>query len=163
MTYVKDPFGRELFVNFDKMWVGFEDKLDKLTKVRSELNRNTANYPPYNIKKTGTNTYAIEIAVAGFSKDEIDIELNEGTLTIRGIESSNKNTDGYIFKGISSRAFTRTFELDDYIVVNGAEFVNGMLCVFLERVVPENLKPKKIEIKDSVTQIGTSTKQLLAE
>lgn len=163
MTYVKDPFGRDLFINFDKVWVGFEEKLDKLTKVRSELNKNIANYPPYNIKKTGDNSYAIEIAIAGFSKKDIDIELDRDKLTVKGHHNDNLDQNGYIFKGISNRAFTRTFELDDYIAVTGAEIIDGMLRVSLERVIPDNLKPKKIEIKDGYTSIGSVTKQLLAE
>lgn len=164
MTYVKDPLGRELFVNFDKVWVGFEDKLNKLTKVRGELSKTISNnYPPYNIKKTSDNTYAIEIAAAGFSKNDIEIHLDKDKLTITGNQHDTVDNSSYIFKGISTRAFTRTFELDDYIEVKAAELVNGMLCIALERVIPENLKPKKIEITDAPSLENSTSKKLLVE
>lgn len=161
MTHVKDPFGRDLFVNFDKIWVGFEDKVDRFSKVRNELSKNTFNYPPYNIVKTSESTYAIEIAVAGFSKDEIDIELDSDKITIKGGETKSTNPQtSYLYKGISNRAFTRTFELDDFIEVRGAELVDGMLRIVLERVIPESKKPKKVAIQDKF-QLPASDKQLL--
>lgn len=161
MTYLKDPFGRDLFVNFDKVWVGFEDKIDKMTRVRNELtkNINTA-YPPYNIVKMGEQVYAVEIAVAGFSKDDIDIEIDNSRLTIKGNNKNDTGESNYLFKGISNRAFTRTFELDEYIEVRGAEIVNGMLRVILEKVIPESRKSKKLAIQDSV-KLPASDKQLL--
>lgn len=164
MTYVKDPFGRDLFVNFDKVWVGFEEKIDRISKVRNELSKTTYNYPPYNIVKTSESTYAVEIAVAGFSKEDIDIELESDKITIKGNVKNESITaeTSYLYRGISNRAFTRTFELDDFIEVKGAQLVDGMLRVVLERVIPESKKPKKITIQGK-DQLPSSSKQLLVD
>lgn len=134
--------------DFDKFFVGFEDQFNKLAKLHDDLTKNIPNYPPYNIRKTGENTYAIEMAVAGFGQGEIDIEIDGGKLIIRGNTSSEDESESnYMFKGIANRAFTRTFALDDQIEVKDAELFNGMLKVALERIIPEHKKPKKVEVK----------------
>ena len=135
------------FKDFDKYFVGFEDQLNKFARIHDDLTKNIPNYPPYNIKKTGDNTYAIELAVAGFGKQDIEIELAEGKLIVKGVLGDNTE-DNFLFKGIANRAFTRTFALDDQIVVQDADMINGMLRIFLERIIPEHKKPKKIEVKD---------------
>ena len=149
------------FKDFDKYFVGFEDQLTKLAKVHDDLTKNIPNYPPYNIKKTGDNTYAIELAVAGFGKQDIEIELAEGKLIVKG-SLTDSTDDNFVFKGIANRAFTRAFALDDQIEVQDAEMINGMLRIFLERIIPEHKKPKKIEVKDKAEK-PKSKAQLLAE
>ena len=134
--------------DFDKFFVGFDDQFNKLAKLHDDMTKNIPNYPPYNIRKTGENTYAIEMAVAGFGQGEIDIEIDGGKLIVRGNTASEEEGESnYLFKGIAQRAFTRTFAIDDQIEVKDAELFNGMLKVFLERIIPEHKKPKKIEVK----------------
>ncbi len=160
MTYIKDVFGRDIFKDFDKFYVGFDDQFNKLAKIHDDLTKNIPNYPPYNIKKTGENTYVIELAVAGFGRQDIEIELADGKMTIKGKTANVDEGVGYLFKGIADRAFTRTFALEDQIEVKEAEMLNGMLRVFLERIIPEHKKPKKVEVKDKETK---TSKQLLTE
>lgn len=136
------------FKDFDKYFVGFEDQVNKLAKIHDDLTKNIPNYPPYNIKKTGDNTYAIELAVAGFGKQDVEIELADGKLIVKGNLTDNSE-ENFLFKGIANRAFTRTFALDDQIVVQDADMLNGMLRIFLERIIPEHKKPKKIEVKEA--------------
>ncbi len=151
MTFVKDVFGRDMFKDFDKVFVGFDDQINKMAKMHDDLTKSIPNYPPYNIKKTGDNTYVIELAVAGFAKQDIEIELADGKMLIKGnVQSDDADSmDNFLFKGIANRAFTRTFALDDQIEVKDAEMFNGMLKVFLERIIPEHKKPKKVEVKEA--------------
>lgn len=163
MTLGNITFGPQ-FKDMDKFFVGFDDTFNRIAKMHDDMTKNIPNYPPYNIKKTGDNTYVVELAVAGFGKQDIEIELNDGKMIVRGNVSSQEQEDNFLFKGIANRAFTRTFVLDDYIEVKNAEMFNGMLKVFLEKIIPEHKKPKKIEVND--TSEGTSkkqTKQLLTE
>ena len=125
--------------------IGFDRMFDRLF----DENVVTTNYPPYNIVKTSDEKYAIEIAIAGFSKDDIEIETKENTLVIKTSdkEEEDKNDVEYLHKGISARAFKRSFSLADDVVVKGATFENGLLIVDLERIIPEEKKPRKISIK----------------
>lgn len=143
--------------DFEKIFVGFDDQYRRLQRLHDDLTKNVPNYPPYNIRKTGENTYAIEIAVAGFGQSEIDIEIEGDKLLVRGNVSGETEATDYLFKGIASRAFTRSFALDDHIEVKNAEMFNGMLKIFLERIIPEEKKPKKVEVKTR------GQKQMLAE
>ena len=164
MTFVKDVFGRDMFKDFDKLYVGFDDQFNKMAKIHDDLTKAIPNYPPYNIKKTGDNTYVIEVAVAGFARQDIEIELADGKMLIKGNVQTNEAEENFLFKGIANRAFTRTFALDDQIEVQNAEMFNGMLKVFLERIIPEHKKPKKIEVKDTSEAKPKKTKpQLLTE
>lgn len=147
MTYLKDVFGKDLFAGFDKVWVGFDDQFAKLSKVHEDLAKSIPNYPPYNIKKTGDNTYVIEMAVAGFGEQNIEMTLDGDKLIVKGSIDSEGADENFLFKGIANRAFTRTFALDDQIEIQNAEMLNGMLQIFLERIVPESKKPRKIEVK----------------
>lgn len=149
-----------VFKDFEKHFVGFEDQINRLSKMHEDMTKGIPNYPPYNIKKTGENTYVIELAVAGFGKQDVEIELAEGKLIVKGSTSDNTN-DNYLFKGIANRAFTRAFALNDQVEVQDAEMINGMLRIFLERIIPEHKKPKKIEVKDSAKP--KSTKQMLVD
>lgn len=144
------------YKGFEKFFVGFDDQFNKLAKLHDDLTKNIPNYPPYNIRKTGDNTYMVELAVAGFAQTDIEIELDGDKLVIRG-NTSEEEGDNFLFKGIANRAFTRSFIVDDQIEVKNAEMLNGMLKIFLERIIPEHKKPKKIEVKTG------SSKQLLTE
>jgi molecular chaperone IbpA len=157
MTFV--PQLPQSFKDFDKFFVGFDDTYNRLAKMHDDLTKSIPNYPPYNIRKTSDNTYVIELAVAGFGKQEIDITLDDNKLVISG--NAKDDGDNFLFKGIANRAFTRTFALDDHIEIQDAALVNGMLKIALERIIPEHRKPKKIEVKESEGK--TSKRQLLTE
>ena len=166
MTFVKDVFGRDMFKDFDKLYVGFDDQFNKMAKIHDDLTKSIPNYPPYNIKKTGDTTYVIEVAVAGFARQDIEIELADGKMIIKGNANGADQEENFLFKGISNRAFTRTFALEDQIEVQDAAMLNGMLKIFLERIIPEHKKPKKIEVKDSEVSVKPTKKskpQLLTE
>lgn len=139
-VFPQDPF----FIGFDKMI----DKLSSATPGQS-------NYPPYNIIKTEENHYELQLAIAGFSKDELEIEVKDGVLHIEG-RKDIEDAKTYLHKGISARAFRRTFTLADTIVVNGADLADGILTITLENIIPEEKKAKKIAI-------GTAKQELLTE
>ena len=120
--------------------IGFEPILKRLSEI-SESFPKIPTYPPYNIKKVDENKYVIEIAVAGFGKQDIEVELQDGTLTVRGNVSSEEAD--YIYKGIAERAFTRQFTLADTVEVKNADLINGMLKIWLERFIPEEKKDRK--------------------
>jgi molecular chaperone IbpA len=103
----------------------------------------------------------IEIAVAGFSKEEIDITLEDNKLIVAG--NTKDDGDNFLFRGIANRAFTRIFALDDQIEIQDAALINGMLKIALERIIPEHKKPKKIEVNDVESKTKKSTKQFLTE
>jgi molecular chaperone IbpA len=135
------------FKDFDRFFIGFDEQFNQIAKLHDDLTKNIPNYPPYNIKKVGENHYTIEIAVAGFGQQDIDIEMNDGKLVVRGNIATDGEEDNFLFKGIANRAFTRTFALNDEIEVKDAEMFNGMLKIALERLVPEHKQPKKIPVK----------------
>ena len=107
------------------------------------------NFPPYNIVKTGDNKYDVELALAGFNKKDIDVTVEDGTLTIKSIvkEAKDKKEDGVIHKGIAKRYFSKSFTIADDVEVKGAELKDGLLKVSLERIIPESKKAKTISIK----------------
>lgn len=142
--------------DIDKFFVGFDEQWNRLQKLHDDVSKNIPNYPPYNIRKNDENHYTIEIAVAGFGQQDIDIEMTNGKLIVRGEMKTDESND-FLFKGIANRAFTRSFVLNDEIEVKDAEMFNGMLKIFLERLIPEQKKPKKIAVKSK------SEKQLLTE
>ena len=125
--------------------VGFDNIFDHFN-LHLE-NTRSVNYPPYNINKIDDFNWNIEIALAGFSKKDIDVSTAENQLTIKSIESDEKDDKDTIHRGISKRQFTRSFTLADDVVVNGAELKDGMLVIDLEKIVPEEKKPKTIKIK----------------
>lgn len=137
---------------------------DGLFKSLEDIAKVATSYPPYNIKKVSDTKYVIELAVAGFGKQDIDIEFLDGTLVIKGNTTLDTLTkDGvdvtYLHKGIAERAFTRTFKLADTVEIKNAELINGILKVWFEAFVPEK-KARKIDIKDENTK---SDSQLLTE
>jgi len=135
------------FKDIEKFFVGIDEQFNRLQKLHDDVTKNIPNYPPYNIRKTGDNTYTVELAVAGFGQSEIDIEIDGGKLIIRGNVSAENDTNDYLFKGIATRAFTRSFALDDQVEVKDAELFNGMINIALERLVPEEKKAKKVPVK----------------
>ena len=136
------------FKDFDKFFVGFEDSAKQLQTLHADLTKNIPNYPPYNIRKNDENSYTIEIAVAGFGQNEIDVEIDGGKLIVKGNVDASLDAleENFLFKGIATRAFTRAFAIDDHIEVKNAELFNGMLKIALERLVPEESKPKKVPV-----------------
>jgi molecular chaperone IbpA len=162
MTYNLLP---QAFKDFDKLFVGFDDQFSKLSKMHDDLTKHIPNYPPYNIRKVNDNTYVIEIAVAGFSKSEIEVEFADDKLIVSGNAQDDDSAD-WLYKGIATRNFTRTFALDDKIEIKGAALINGMLKIALEKIIPDHKKPKKIEVSDeptSVSEFASNNKQLLME
>jgi molecular chaperone IbpA len=126
----------------DPFYIGFDGIFNKM----HQLNKNTSNYPPYNLIKTGDDSYLIELAVAGFDEEDFDIELHNGVLTIKAEVKDSDDTANYLHKGIAARSFERKFTLADTIRVEGASLHQGMLHVRLENIIPEEKKPKKIAI-----------------
>ena len=137
--------------DMDKFLIGFDEQYNRLQKFHDDMTKNIPNYPPYNIIKIDENHYTIELAVAGFGQSDIDIEMENGKLTVRGNIKADEAADNFLFRGIANRAFTRAFALNDEVEVRDAELFNGMLKIFLERLTPETKKPKKIAVKAGKT------------
>ena len=123
--------------------VGF----DRLAQLMDSVGRVDADgYPPYNIERVGDNQYRITMAVAGFDKDEFNIEIKEQSLVVSGVKKPDDAERTFLHRGIAARSFERRFQLADYVEVKGAEFKNGLLHIDLERNLPERMKPRTIEI-----------------
>ena len=137
-----------LFDNFNKLTpyaVGFDHMFDQLGRYVTD-NVTSTGFPPYNIRKDGENHFVIEMALAGFSKKDIEVEVEDGTLSIRSVKEDTSEANSEIYRGIAYRKFVRKFTLADAVVVNGAELENGMLTINLERVIPEEKKPRTITV-----------------
>jgi len=137
-----------LLDNFNQLTpyaVGFDRVFDQLQNYASH-NATSSGFPPYNIRKEGEFSYVIDMALAGFSKNDIEVEVADGLLTVRSVKENEENEES-IYRGISYRKFNRKFTLADEIVVKDASLENGMLVISLERIVPEEKKPRKIKIK----------------
>jgi molecular chaperone IbpA len=130
-----------LFPQFERWAIGFDPLFDTFKQISSDVK--IGGYPPYNIYKD-KDTYTLELAVAGFSKDDIKITVQELTLTVEGAVEAVKGE--YVHKGIATRDFKQEFALAEYVVVRGAELKDGMLKIVLEKELPEEKKPKTIEI-----------------
>jgi molecular chaperone IbpA len=124
--------------------IGF-DRLARLVDTAA-ASQDAQSYPPYNIEKTGDDTYRLTMAVAGFRPEDLDLTVKENTLVVSGRVSNDGPKAEILYRGIAGRAFERRFVLADHIVVEGADVQNGLLHVGLKRVVPEALKPRKIMI-----------------
>ena len=130
--------------------VGFDSIFDEFDRMLESSDRYSSNYPPYNINKLSENDYKIEVALAGYSKDDIELELKENTLTVRNKNKEkviNGENNGLIHKGISTRQFERSFTISEDIKVKNADLRNGLLNIELERIIPEDKKSRLIEIK----------------
>ena len=125
--------------------IGFDRIFDDLNRTLASSHINPA-YPPYNISKLDDTHYIVEVAVAGFRENELDVELREGVLTVKGEQVKPENEPQYLHKGISARNFTRTFTLAENMEVRGATVTNGILAIALEHIIPEEKQPKKIAI-----------------
>ena len=123
--------------------VGFDRLADLLETATVDA---AAGYPPYNIERTDENAYRIDIAVAGFRPDELDIEVKENLLTVIGRKTANDEPRRYLHRGLAERNFERRFQLADYVVVSDANLADGLLSISLKRELPEALKPRRIEI-----------------
>jgi molecular chaperone IbpA len=129
----------------DPFFIGWDRHFQDLEKVM----HNSTNYPPYNLVEVSEDTYMIELALAGFKKEDISVEQEKNVLTIKG--SSEEDENKYIHKGIGARAFTRTFSLSEYMNVTAVVMENGILRVLIVKLVPEEARPKTFEILDSFT------------
>jgi molecular chaperone IbpA len=124
--------------------IGFDHLRDRLHNI--ETINNTGNYPPYNIIKHDAENWSIELAVAGFKRSELDIELAEGILTVTAKTESSDDELEYVHRGLAKRAFTRKWTLADDVLVRDAALTDGVLSIKLERIIPEEKKPRKIDI-----------------
>ena len=122
--------------------IGLDSIFDSLLGT---MEHNQTNYPPYNIVKSDDDNYTIELAIAGFGQGDIDIQVKEGELIIKGEKSEDEESQ-YLHHGIGTRKFTRTFNLAEYVEVKSADVENGILKIALERNIPEAMKPKSIAI-----------------
>ena len=127
--------------------VGFDDLFDHFNNTLEYTVKQPTSYPPYNINKLDDFNYQIEMALAGFSKADIDIKYADNQLTIKSVDSEDKEEKETLHRGISKRKFSRTFTLAEDMKVNGAELKDGMLLIHLEKIVPEEKKPRTIDIK----------------
>lgn len=134
-------FALDLFK--DPFFIGFNRELERFGNLHKV---NSQSYPPYDLVKLDEDTYRLSIAIAGFSKDNIDVTVDNGTLIVKGeiVESTEAEV---VHKGIATRKFTRSFALGEYMEVTGADMKDGMLHISIDRIVPEEKKPKTIKIK----------------
>ena len=146
LTY-KPPFTRNA--------LGFESFFDEMNRFLTSEEVNSG-YPPHNLIKVGDDKYLVEIAVSGFMQDELDVSIKDGYLIIKGEKAQKEEDVSYIYKGIGTRNFTKSFKIADTINVVGAEIKDGILRIALVNVVPEHMRERKIEI-------GTISQQLLTE
>jgi len=136
-------------------WIGFDQLFDRLQNMNLAPSSEPG-YPPYNVERTGEDTYRISLAVAGFEPDNLTITAEPGHLVVTG-NKPHKEVADYLYQGIAMRAFERHFNLADYVKVSGARMENGLLVIDLVREVPETLKPRKIQIANTnqAPQIGS--------
>jgi|TARA_Y100001972_G_C7572341_1_gene287234 molecular chaperone IbpA len=135
---------RPVTVGFDNMFDHFESMFDG-----DVFSVPTVNFPPYNIVKTGDFTYDVELALAGYSKEDITVDYADNLLTVKSIKKSDesKDEDGVLHRGIAKRYFSKAFTIADDVEVKGAELKDGLLKISMERIVPEGKKPRSIDIK----------------
>ena len=142
-----------IFNQLRPVTVGFDNVFDHFERMIDDHNFNTmtaTNFPPYNIVKTGEYTYDVELALAGFSKDDIEVHYENNMLTVKSKQkekSEAKDSDGVIHRGISKRWFSKSFTIADDVEIKGAELKDGLLKVSMERIVPEGKKARSIEVK----------------
>lgn len=142
------------FAPFRRSTVGFDRLFDMMES--SGLGNGGENYPPFDLIRTGENDYRIELAVAGFKRDEIDITAQQNVLVVTGSrkEESGENGSNYVYRGIANRSFERRFALADHIQVKGADMKDGLLSIELIREIPEAMKPRKIDIGTNSDKSG---------
>jgi molecular chaperone IbpA len=150
---MKSFYDARAFKDFTQFYVGFDAVAKKVAAAADQAQAVAAKYPPYNLKKIDENKYTIELAVAGFAKQDLEIEIVEDKLIIKGNTTSQDPADSdvstwpqILHNGLAMRPFTRTFTLSDNVEIRGASLLNGILKVALEAIIPEHKKPKKVEI-----------------
>ena len=142
-----------IFNQLRPVTVGFDNVFDHFERMMDDHNFNqmtATNFPPYNIVKTGEYTYDVELALAGFSKDDIEVHYENNMLTVKSKQKDKaeaKDSDGVIHRGISKRWFSKSFTIADDVEIKGAELKDGLLKVSMERIVPEGKKARTIEVK----------------
>jgi len=144
--------------NYKEWFVGFDKLFDDMWKM-PYTNHTVPNWPPCNVRKVSANKYVIEMAVAGFGKNDLEITLHKNALTITGRVQNGEDAENYQLRGIATRGFRREFLVEDSVVVQNASYLNGLLRVYLERMVTQD-ETRKIEIKE---EEPASSKQFLAE
>jgi molecular chaperone IbpA len=153
--------GRISFSPLAHTTLGFERFFDDVEKLlASDVAKVSTSFPPHNIIKLDESRYVVELAVAGFSKNEIEISVENGTLTVKGEKQEKESSVQYLHKGIGTRSFTKSLTIADTVEVKGAEFKDGILRIGLENVIPEHKKPRKIEIGSELKEFKP---QLLQE
>ena len=154
MTKIFEEMFNELN-KFDKYFIGLDNWSKRTTDTLKTLsNLAQVNWPPYNIRKIDENKYCIEIAAAGFGRQDLEVELDGDQLLIKGkatVDNHPKDEKGdyYLYKGVADRQFVRVFTLADTVIINNCEYINGMLRVYLDNIIPDS-KKKKIDIKEAV-------------
>lgn len=151
---LNDPFFRTS-VGFDKMF----DSLERLNSASSA----EESYPPYNLIRTGDDSFVIEIALAGFKEKELNVEVKENVLHIHGEKSQEEIKKNYIHKGIGGRRFHKTFTLAEYVQVENASFIDGIVTINCEREIPEEKKPRNIKLNIKSDVIDPVDKEFLSE
>jgi len=141
-----------IFNQLRPVTVGFDPLFDRFERMFDDdfFSTPMVNYPPYNIVKTGDYTYDIELALAGFNKKDIDVQYEDGVVSIKSVHENKedqKGVDNVLHRGISKRQFTKSFTIADDVEVRGAELKDGLLKISLERIIPESKKPRSIEVK----------------
>ncbi len=126
------------FVGFDQLF----NELERIVEGQAVPKLNT--FPPHNVLKVDDSHYVVEMAVAGFGQDEVDVEIHDGTLIVKGEKKDQTEVD-YLYRGIATRSFTKSIRLNDSIEVRGAQFKDGILKIALENIIPEHKKPRKVE------------------
>jgi len=128
--------------------IGF-DRLAAILDGAYQTDQNGSSYPPYDIEALEENRYSLTLAVAGFENDELDVQVERGVLTVKGGKKVDKSDRNYLYRGIAARAFERKFNLAEHMEISGASLNNGLLSIELKQEIPEEMKPKRIEIQTS--------------
>ena len=142
-----------IFNQLRPLSIGYDDVFDHFESMFNHQydSINVPNYPPYNIVKTGKYTYDIQVALAGYGKKDVDVSFENSVLTIKSIKDKDEkeveDNDGVLHKGIAKRMFTKSFTIAEDVEIKGAELKDGLLCVSMEKVIPEHKKARTIEIK----------------
>lgn len=148
MTARKLLFGSDFSLpsNWLHFGVGFEQLFDELSHIEGRLYGEQNSYPPHNLKKIGETLYELELAVAGFTQDQIEVDVEKRILTIRGKKDQSETKDEYLYRGVGLRSFTKTLALAETVEVRGAVLEHGMLKIRLEQVIPDADKPRRIAV-----------------
>ena len=141
-----------LMSNIHRASIGFDSMFDRLSRTASNLTNNS--YPPHDIVQHSDTSYTISVAVAGFREDELDVSVENNVLTISGTQKDRDEVN-YVYKGISSKSFSKVLSLAEHVVVQGATYADGLLSIDIAVEVPEELKPRKIEIAAKVPQLSS--------